>query len=167
MNPRLPEPQSGALATELYPPCKNACRTERNFRGALYASFKTFCRSKSFETGTPAGIRTLDLRLRRPLLYPAELQAHTRPAWPCRNRAKSHTADINVFYQKDIMLSRAKKQRIGYNMKGFALTFGGADCIIDLISAVSGRAAQPCPPKREPRALAESRGGRVQRRRHP
>ena len=26
--------------------------------------------------GTPAGIRTLDLRLRRPLLYPAELQAH-------------------------------------------------------------------------------------------
>ena len=29
--------------------------------------------------GAPAGIRTLDLRLRRPLLYPAELQALTHP----------------------------------------------------------------------------------------
>ena len=27
--------------------------------------------------GASAGIRTLDLRLRRPLLYPAELQAHS------------------------------------------------------------------------------------------
>ena len=148
MNPRLPEPQSGALATELYPPCKLCVGRKGRSQGALYASFKTFCPSKSFETGTPAGIRTLDLRLRRPLLYPAELQAHTRPAWPCRNRAKSHTADINVFYQKAIRLSRAKKERIRYNMKGFTLTFGRADCIIDPISAVSGRAAQPCPQKR-------------------
>ena len=41
--------------------------------------------------GEPEGIRTPDTRLRRPLLYPAELQAHglervmgigpTRPAW--------------------------------------------------------------------------------------
>ena len=29
--------------------------------------------------GAPAGIRTLDLRLRRPLLYPAELQALIYP----------------------------------------------------------------------------------------
>jgi hypothetical protein len=27
-------------------------------------------------SGTPAGIRTQDLRIRSPLLYPAELQAH-------------------------------------------------------------------------------------------
>ena len=148
MNPRLPEPQSGALATELYPPCKNACRTERNFRGALYASFKAFCRSKSFETGTPAGIRTLDLRLRRPLLYPAELQAHTRPAWPCRNRAKSHTADINVFYQKDIMLSRVKRAESCIISGAPALTICEGNYIIVMISAVSGRAVQPCPQKR-------------------
>ena len=32
--------------------------------------------------GAPAGIRTRDLRLRRPLLYPAELQAHT--VYPAR-----------------------------------------------------------------------------------
>ena len=32
--------------------------------------------------GTPAGIRTLDLRLRRPLLYPAELQAHRPLTFP-------------------------------------------------------------------------------------
>lgn len=30
----------------------------------------------------PGGIRTLDLRLRRPLLYPAELQAHTCVSCP-------------------------------------------------------------------------------------
>ena len=29
-----------------------------------------------FETGVPEGIRTPDLRIRSPLLYPAELQAH-------------------------------------------------------------------------------------------
>ena len=32
--------------------------------------------------GAPAGIRTRDLRLRRPLLYPAELQAHTCVSCP-------------------------------------------------------------------------------------
>ena len=98
--------------------------------------------------GASAGIRTLDLRLRRPLLYPAELQAHTRPAWPCRNRAKSHTADINVFYQKDIMLSRAKRGESRIICRVVFLTIAGMDCIIDPISAVSGRAAQPCPQKR-------------------
>ena len=30
------------------------------------------------QIGAPAGIRTRGLRLRRPLLYPAELQAHNR-----------------------------------------------------------------------------------------
>ena len=29
-----------------------------------------------FETGVPEGIRTPDLRIRSPFLYPAELQAH-------------------------------------------------------------------------------------------
>ena len=148
MNPRLPEPQSGALATELYPPCKLCVGRKGRSQGALYASFKTFCPSKSFETGTPAGIRTLDLRLRRPLLYPAELQAHTRPAWPCRNKAESRTADINVFYQKDIMLSRVKRAETCIICRAVSLTFAGPDCIIDPISAVSGRAAQPCPQKR-------------------
>ena len=52
-NPRFPEPQSGALATELHPPSNN-------------------------RSGAPEGIRTPDPRLRRPLLYPTELQAHTR-----------------------------------------------------------------------------------------
>ena len=49
-NPRHPEPQSGALPTELIPP---------------YDSI-----------GTPREIRTPDLLLRRQLLYPAELLAH-------------------------------------------------------------------------------------------
>ena len=49
MNPRLLGPQPSALPTELHPP---------------YA---------------PEGIRTPDPRLRRPLLYPAELLAPARP----------------------------------------------------------------------------------------
>ena len=46
-NPRQPEPQSGALPTELRPPY-----------------------------GVPLGIRTPGPRLRRALLYPAELKIH-------------------------------------------------------------------------------------------
>ena len=48
-NHRMTESKSVALAPWLYPLKKN---------------------------GEPAEIRTLDTRLRRPLLYPAELQAH-------------------------------------------------------------------------------------------
>ncbi len=33
------------------------------------------------QSGTPARIRTWDLRLRRPLLYPAELRAHKYYVW--------------------------------------------------------------------------------------
>ena len=56
-NPRHPEPQSGALPTELIPPNAFASRSTRE------------------DAGTPRGIRTPDLLLRRQLLYPAELLA--------------------------------------------------------------------------------------------
>ena len=59
LNPRPPEPQSGALPTELRPPSSTvrprACRRP--------------------QIGTPGRIRTYDPRLRRPMLYPAELRA--------------------------------------------------------------------------------------------
>ena len=77
-NPRHPEPQSGALPTELIPP--------NDIIYKLHAETVHF--------GTPRGIRTPDLLLRRQLLYPAELLAHisasmeramgiepTYPAW--------------------------------------------------------------------------------------
>ena len=55
-NPRPPEPQSGALTSCAIPTISNLV----------------------FLTGNvPEGIRTPDTRLRRPLLYPAELLAHT------------------------------------------------------------------------------------------
>ena len=57
-NPRHPEPQSGALPTELIPP-----------------------------SGTPRGIRTPDLLLRRQLLYPAELLARIDAPAPDRDGA--------------------------------------------------------------------------------
>ena len=95
-NPRHPEPQSGALPTELIPP------------NTIFSLFPRFTKSKPSEAGlilrrtssgaselssprgsetmrslrgrvgTPRGIRTPDLLLRRQLLYPAELLAHKR-----------------------------------------------------------------------------------------
>ena len=52
----------------------------------------------------PGGIRTLDLRLRRPLLYPAELQTHKRvmgieptyPAWKAGVLPLNYTRIIGV-----------------------------------------------------------------------
>ena len=54
-NPRHPEPQSGALPTELIPP---------------------YCTRVGSGAGAPGGTRTPGLLLRRQLLYPAELLAH-------------------------------------------------------------------------------------------
>ena len=56
-NPRSPEPQSGALTNYANPTIKGRYRSR-------------------LSTTVLAGIRTLDLRLRRPLLYPAELRTH-------------------------------------------------------------------------------------------
>lgn len=43
---------------------------------------KTRQKTRKNLNGLPSTIRTCDLRLRRPLLYPAELQAHT--VYPAR-----------------------------------------------------------------------------------
>ena len=92
-NPRHPEPQSGALPTELIPPsmnfslfprlqkqsedfdfAKDEQRSERAFEPARKRDDAKLART----CGTPRGIRTPDLLLRRQLLYPAELLAHKR-----------------------------------------------------------------------------------------
>ena len=148
MNPRLPEPQSGALATELYPPCKLCVGRKGRSEGLCMPVSKPFAFQKALKLARPQGFEpwTYGLEGRCSILL-----SYRRTLGPLGLAAiglKSHTADINVFYQKAIRLSRAKKERIRYNMKGFTLTFGRADCIIDPISAVSGRAAQPCPQKR-------------------
>ena len=67
-NPRHPEPQSGALPTELIPPYINA----EVFSNARRNSKRN---PPGIPNGTPKGIRTPDLLLRRQLLYPAELLA--------------------------------------------------------------------------------------------
>ena len=69
-NPRHPEPQSGALPTELIPPDQFLRR-----EGGQTAAPNLLPPSG---VGTPRGIRTPDLLLRRQLLYPAELKAHNR-----------------------------------------------------------------------------------------
>ncbi len=52
-------------------------RREKNEERREQKETTTFCRKLSFLSGTPRGIRTPDLLLRRQLLYPAELLAHT------------------------------------------------------------------------------------------
>jgi hypothetical protein len=64
-NPRRPESQSGALPTELRPPSSNQTSLFRRFP-CLTARF-----------GAPGRTRTCDPRLRRPMLYPAELRAQS------------------------------------------------------------------------------------------
>ena len=67
-NPRHPEPQSGALPTELIPPY----------------TFQSFC----FDAGAPGGTRTPGLLLRRQLLYPAELLAHVNSGNPAHQKVE-------------------------------------------------------------------------------
>ena len=74
-NPRHPEPQSGALPTELIPPYQFLRR-----EGGQSAAPNLLPPSG---VGTPRGIRTPDLLLRRQLLYPAELLAHMRCTRSC------------------------------------------------------------------------------------
>ena len=81
-NPRPPEPQSGALTN-------------------CAISTIGICRNRFDE---PEGIRTPDPRLRRPLLYPAELQTHKRvmgieptyPAWKAGVLPLNYTRIIGV-----------------------------------------------------------------------
>ena len=65
-NPRRPDPQSGALPTELRPP-RLMC--------AVPAPALPAAQSHSAD-GAPGRTRTCNHRLRRPMLYPVELQAH-------------------------------------------------------------------------------------------
>ena len=62
MNPRRLESQSRALPTELHPPLFH-----------YFASWQLY--NMPYLIGAPGRIRTCDPRLRRPMLYPAELQA--------------------------------------------------------------------------------------------
>ena len=64
-NPRIPEPQSGALGR---------LATPTIFEVWSCSSLSSLRTLKKF--GTPEGTRTPDLLLRRQLLYPTELQAH-------------------------------------------------------------------------------------------
>jgi hypothetical protein len=82
LNPRPPEPQSGALPTELHSPLILSSLRLSSSSRAIYS--RSLGQSRSFH-GAPEGTRTPDPRLRRPLLCPPELLA----------RFKSGRADLN------------------------------------------------------------------------
>ena len=74
-NPGPPEPQSGAItnyamATMLFSQTQFPIKT----RETCFEQDAT--RSRALLLSDPEGIRTPDPRLRRPLLYPAELLTH-------------------------------------------------------------------------------------------
>ena len=71
-NPRPSEPQSDILTRLNY--AHHICFFRMNPHTHALAGFPP---GERCVLGASAGIRTLDLRLRRPLLYPAELQAHS------------------------------------------------------------------------------------------
>ena len=90
-NPQQPEPQSGAL------PLSYAHHTSLHIP-AVTGLFRP-CGPNP--TGLPGGIRTPDPRLRRPLLYPTELQAADRcgllssAASGCPSKSWSGRPDLN------------------------------------------------------------------------
>jgi hypothetical protein len=118
-NPRQPESQSGTLPTELRPPSI---------------------------VGAPGRTRTCDHRLRRPVLYPAELRAQSRLSWSGQSDYTCYpdprASTCQAFESPEIapyqpLLSRPR-------------TVSASDHTVNAAALHRGRAMLPCSMRCEP-----------------
>ena len=84
LEPTISESKSGVLPLHYIPMIQENLLKEAGAAGRWSRTRRPHGPAALFWAGTPRGIRTPDLLLRRQLLYPAELLAHT--AAPCPQR---------------------------------------------------------------------------------
>ncbi len=119
MNPRPPGPQPGALTPELHPPYlipSPPCAWHHILGEKNDANLRKIY-------GTPGRIRTCDLRIRSPLLYPAELRAPaqttltmttpSRAPLPAERTERNITPDSYAVNNALIMETRFTGERAG------------------------------------------------------
>jgi|GEM_PF-1127797 hypothetical protein len=120
LNPRQPESQSGALPTELRPPLR-CCKSIHENCTMMLVKFIVHCQVLPDSHGAPGRIRTCDPRLRRPLLYPAELRALDE-SLHCKKWSVRQDLNLRPLVPKTSALPSCATHRLCNDIEAFCLT---------------------------------------------